>query len=309
MGGATAEIRKNIKYMIENRKALNAIIVVLAAKGGSAKTTIIQWLAAFIGYYARLKPALIGMDLGADKTASRFAFKKEDLFSVTYLLELVKMKIPFTAQWLQKQTVTDEESGVVLFKAKPKESGIRDFQTGETIAMTKRMHQLYPLVLCDTAAGLHMKASDGAAQSADVVLVCNKGISEEALGDIKETLALPNYNIAEKRIKPIVVISGVLPRQLNTYTQYEIVAKICNVDPQNVILLPYDRYLDDQKRYNLKRVHIPALSIKSTLMLSRFAKRVVQLLVESEPNTIQSAEDAIQILISTHRFEQRTQND
>jgi MinD-like ATPase involved in chromosome partitioning or flagellar assembly len=306
---ASAEIHENTKFLNDFRKYLNAIIVVLAAKGGSAKTTIIQWLAAFIGYHVRNSPALLGMDVGADKTASRFDKDENKLFNVTYLLELVKMKIPFTAEWLQDQTETDEESGLNLFKAKPKGSGIRDFNTSETLSMMRYMHQLYPLLFGDTGPGLNMKASDGAAQSADVVLVCNKGISKEALNDIKETLALPNYGLAEKQIKPIVVISGVLPRQMNTRTQYEIVAKECNVDPKNVILLPYDRYLDDQKRFNLKRVHINALSVKTTLMLSRLAKRVLEAIVESEPDKFQSAEDAVQQLISAYRAEQRTQEN
>jgi len=306
---AMSEIHENTKYLNDFRKYFNAIIVVLAAKGGSAKTTIIQWLAAYIGYHVRNAPALLGMDVGADKTASRFAKDENKLFNVTYLLELVKMKIPFTAEWLQDQTETDEESGVHLYKAKPKGNGIRDFNTSETLAMMKYVHQLYPLLFGDTGPGLNMKASDGAAQSANVVLVCNKGISKEALNDIKETLALPNYGLAEKRIKPIVVISGVLPRQMNTRTQYEIVAKECNVDPKNVILLPYDRYLDDQKRFNLKRVHINALSVKTTLMLSRLAKRVLEVIVESEPDKFKSAELAIQHLISTYRSEQRTQEN
>lgn len=306
---ASAEIRDNIKYIKgDNRKALNAIIVVLAAKGGSAKTTIIQWLAAFFGYYVKVAPALLGMDIGADKTASRFATDKKNLFNVAYLIELVKMKIPFSAKWLQNQTETDEESGIHLFKAKPEGSSIRDFQTGETLAMMRYMHQLYPLLFSDTGPGLNMKASDGAAQSADVALVCNKGISKEALNDIRETLALPNYGLDGKKIKPIVVISGVLPRLMNTRTQYEIVAKECNVDPKNVILLPYDRYLDDQKRFNLKRVHIPSLSVKTTLMLSRLAKRVVEAMVENESEYTQSAEEAIETLVRTYRYEQRTQN-
>jgi len=305
--GALTEIRQNVKYLKANRKYLNAIIVVLAAKGGSAKSTIIQWLAAFIGYYVKNTPALLGMDVGADKTVSRFDADDSKLFNVTYLLELVKMKIPFSAEWLQTQTETDEESGVVLYKAKPMSSGIRDFQTGETIAMIREMHKIYPLLFGDTGPGLNMKASDGAAQSADLVLACNKGISKEALNDINATLALPNYGIAEKKVQPLVVISGVLRRALNTRTQFEI-AKECNVDPNNVILLPYDRYLDDQKRFNLKRVHIPALSLRSTLMVSRFAKRVVEVLAASAPEHTPSAELAIEKLVLAYRTEQRTPN-
>jgi len=302
-----AEFRQNVKFLNDNRKYLNAIIVVLAAKGGSAKTTIIQWLAAFIGYYVKNQPALLGMDVGADKTVSRFNADESKLFNVTYLLELVKMGIPFSAKWLQTQTETDEESGVVMFKAKPEWSGVRDFQTGETIAMMRYMHELYPLLFGDTGPGLNMKASDGAAQSADLVLACNKGISKEALSDIRATLALSNYRIDEKKVKPLVVISGVLRRALNTRTQYEI-AKELSVDPENVILLPYDRYLDDQKRFNLKRVHIPALSFKTSLMVSRFAKRVVEVLASGAPSQIHSAEVAIERLIVAHK-NQGTEND
>lgn len=301
------EIRENIQYMLKNRAALNAIIVVLAAKGGSAKTTIIQWLAAFIGYYVRLKPALLGMDVGADKTASRFAIDEDKLFNVTNLLELVRAKIPFKADWLENYTETDEESGLVLFKAKAEDSGTRDFGTNETLAMMRYMHELYPLLFSDTGPGLNMRASDGAAQSANVALVCNKGLSKEVLNDIRKTIALSNYGLTEKKIKPIVVISGVLPLQLNTRTQYH-VAEQCQVDPMNVILLPYDRYLDDQKRYNLKRVHISALSLRTTLMLSRLAKRVVEVLVESKPVHVQTPEQATQKLIRTFTHEQRIEN-
>jgi MinD-like ATPase involved in chromosome partitioning or flagellar assembly len=305
---AKAEIHENIQYLKDHRKETNAIIVVLAAKGGSAKSTIIQWLGAFIGYYVKLKPALLGMDVGADKTVPRFAADSDKVFSVVYLIELVKMHIPFTADWLQDQTETDEESGLVLFKPKPKGSGDRDFSTAYTTDMMRYMHKLYPLLFGDTGPGLNMKASDGAAQAADVALVCNKGISEEALNDIRETLNLSNYGLHTKEIKPIVVISGVLHRQLNTRTQYEVVAEKCHVDPKNVVLLPYDRYLDDQRRYNLKRVHIPALSTKTTLMLSRLAKRVVEAIVESHPANTQSAEEAARQLIKGFHSEQRTEN-
>lgn len=305
---ARAEIRENIQYLKDHRQETNAIIVVLAAKGGAAKSSIIQWLAAFIGYYVKSKPALLGLDVGADKTASRFAAPKDKVFSMTLLIELVKQGIPFSAQWLQSHTVTDEDSGVVLFKAKQEGSSIRDFNIEETANTMRYMHQLYPLVFGDNGPGLNMKASDGAAQAAHVALVCNKGISEEALDDIRLTLQLPNYGLAAKQIKPIVVISGVLPRYLNTRTQYEVVATKCHVEPRNVILLPYDRYLDDQRRYNLKRVHIPSLSLKPTLMLSRFAKRVVEAIVESKPANTQSAEEAATRLLRSFIPEQRIEN-
>lgn len=305
---ARAEIRSNIQYLKDHRQETNAIIVVLSAKGGAAKTSIIQWLAAFIGYYVKSKPALLGMDVGADKTVWRFDSKKRPLFSVSLLIELVKQRVSFTANWIQDQTETDEESGVVLFQAKPEGSNIRDFNIDDTANMLRYMHELYPLVFGDNGPGLNMRESDGAAQAAHVALVCNKGISEEALSDIRATLTLPNYDLASKRIKPLVVISGVIPSYLNTKTQYEIVAKECHVDPKNVILLPYDRYLVDERRRNLKHVHISALTLKSTLMLSRLAKRVVEAIVESKPKVTQSAEQAAYALIQQLISEQRTGN-
>ncbi len=306
--GAWKEIRANIKYLIDHRDEISAVVAVLSAKGGAAKSTIIQWLAAFMGYYVKLKPALLGMDVGADKTVSRFAADEEKVFPVSLLNTLVKQGVAFSADWLLTQTQTDAESGLVLFKAKPKTSPLRDYNIEETTNMMRYMHKLYPLTFGDTGPGTVMKAAEGAALAADVTLISNKGLSVEVLNDIQATIDLKNYDLKSKKISPIVVIGGVLPRMLNTRTQYEIVAAKCGVDPKNVILLPYDRYLDDQKRFNLKRVHIPALSTRSTLMLSRLAKRVVEVIVETKSTPTRSPEEAVMQLIPVTTPEQRTQN-
>ena len=305
---AWKEIRANIKYLIDHRDQTSAIIVVLSAKGGAAKSTIIQWLAAFIGYYVKLKPALLGMDVGADKTVSRFAADEDKVFPVSMLNELVKQRIPFSADWLGSQTQSDAESGVVLFKAKPETSGLRDYNIDETTNTMRYMHKLYPVTFGDTGPGTVMKAAEGAALAADVTLVSNKGLSQEVLNDIRATLQLKNYSLATKAIEPIVVIEGVQPRMLNTRTQYEIVAAKCQVKPENVILLPYDRYLDDQRQFNLKRVHIPALSTRSTLMLSRLARRVVEVIVAYNATHPKSIEVAAEQLIRSLTPEQRTDN-
>jgi hypothetical protein len=104
--------------------------------------------------------------------------------------------------------------------------------------------------------------------------VPNKGISKEAIDDIRTTLTHDLYAIDSKIVTPLVVISGLSRSQYNTRTQY-FMAEQCGVSPENVILIPYEQYLDDLVMVNLKRVRLKSISKRTQVAISRLGCKVI----------------------------------
>jgi MinD-like ATPase involved in chromosome partitioning or flagellar assembly len=276
-------IQENEIYALNARDEISGVICTTSNNGGSSKSTVIQWLGASLGQGLRSRPALLGMDIGADKTVLRFKQNESEILSVSELINMNKQGKLFSPRDLQGMTKTDAASGMVLFKAIQPDEATRDFAISDTIKVIKYVRELYPLTLIDGGPGLNQRSNDGVLQVADIALITNRGISQEAMVNIRATLHHPNYNLVARRDKVIVVISAVKPKQFNTRTQFY-VAEQCGVDPDNVVLIPYDRYLDDHVMVNLKRIHLSALSVRTRRMFSHLERRVIDILRESRAN-------------------------
>ena len=280
--GARAEIRENEQYVNDNRRvSFNASTV--SQGGGSTKTTTINTIASYTSQCIGNGVALMGLDIGADKTVSRYAQEEGDVLPTTQLVKWLEQGYRFYPKDLVPYTTSDAKSGLILFKAKlESELDTLDYAREQSARLLKYMVRLYPVLFCDGGPGQNLMTSEGMLESSDIVVLPKKGISKESTADIWKVIHHPPYNLEARLDRVIVVISAVKKSQLNTRTQDDI-AKRCGVDPTHVVLIPNDRYLDDQVMVNLKQVDINALSLETRLMYSRLMKLAVQIAVSFQP--------------------------
>ena len=280
--GARAEIRENEQYVNDNRRVSFSSSTV-SQGGGSTKTTTINTLASYASQCIGNGVALMGMDIGADKTVSRYNQEEGDVLPTTQLVEWLQQGHRFYPSDLIPYTTSDAKSGLILFKAKlESELGTLDYTREQSAKLLKYMVRLYPVLFCDGGPGQNLMTSEGMLESSDIVVLPKKGISKESTADIWKVIHHPPYNLVARLDRVIVVISAVKKSQLNTRTQADI-AERCGVDPNHVVLIPNDRYLDDQVMVNLKQVDINALSLETRLMYSRLMKLTVQIAVSFQP--------------------------
>jgi len=277
-----AEILENEKYVNDNRQIV-FITGTTSSGGGKTKTTVTGTVAAYTSMCCRNGAALIGLDLGADKTVSRFHMEEKRVLPTTKLISDLESGIHFYPSDLVPYTDSDADTGLILFKAKAEEdTETLDYKQYQVTGLLKYMNLLYPMLFCDGGPGLNLMTTNGMIEAADIYILPLKGISNESGSDVRKVIEHPPYELKAQNDRIIVAVSAVLRSKLNTRTQWEIAEK-CGVDPKQVVLIPQDSYLDDQIAVNLKRVSIPALALKTRLMYSRLMKLNVQIAKSFQP--------------------------
>ncbi len=271
-----AEIHDNEQYVNDNRR-LTFIASTTSNGGGSTKTTTADILAAYMSTHIGNGVALMGLDIGADKTVSRFQADEHKILATTMLVKNIDAGVRITPKALVPYTDSDAKSGLVLFKAKYK-SDLKnlDYDIEQSSRLLKEMVELYPVLFCDGGPGLNLLTSIGMVLASDIVILPKKGISIESTDDIRSVINHPPYRLKSRMDRIIVTISAVPKHQFNLRTQYAIAEK-CGVKPSQVILIPYDRYLDDNVMINLKQVDISSLQLRTRLMYSRLMRLTIDI--------------------------------
>jgi hypothetical protein len=271
-GNIAAETRDNEQFVSDHSRV--SYVTSVASSGyETTKTTVIDILGAYTNNVLKCNAGLLGLYIDGDRTVSRFHKQEGAILSATTLIRFLKEGSKFTAKQLVSYTDSDDESKLVLYKAKAENDRVtRDLSREDTSMLVRYMVHIHPVLHCDSGPGLNSMATEGILEASDIVMIPQKSISTEATDDVRKVIMHPQYNLETRIDRVIVVISGVTRRQLNTRTQ-DAVAKRCGVAFENVILIPYDRYLDAHRSVNLRRVSIPALKPKTRLMYSRLLKQ------------------------------------
>lgn len=254
---------------LSNRSRTQAIIAVATTKGGACKTTTATWRAAFRAWVTRLTVILFDTDSGGGKVLRRFGLDSREAMTST---EVVKRggKVPY--EELSRRTQTDPKTGVVMIHSQAGE----EFE-GDTLgAAIYELHRMSAhTVIVDCGPGFKKVNTDSVMRVSDVIVIPGDFGSGDDLDDIKETLDYPPYHLRGSEIGRVVIaVSAVKWRHFNTRTQY-MLAKRFGVTPQQVVLIPYSRYLHKTGTVDLDRQH-PKMQWASALLERRCGEAVIR---------------------------------
>lgn len=266
---SAAEYKENIKFINAHRREALSIISILQTKGGATKTTVSTWLMAVLSEAMKLPNVIVDLDTGGGKVAKRHGLDPSVAMNVNDLIEQIKKGESPEMDDLLRYGVTDAETGTLIIHCEPR----KILQLQDTANLLRYLKRRFAIVLADTGPGFKRLSNDAAAQSADFTIVPNSGVSDEEIEDINETLDNDEYKI--DRSKAIVVLSTLQPSLMNARVRYRM-AERCGVKVDDMILIPYERYLDSRVMVNRKTVQLKQLSPVTALMFSRLAKRAVE---------------------------------
>lgn len=224
------------------RKYSMAIVAVITTKGGATKTTVTTWLAAVLKSIIQFQVSVFDADVGGGKVAKRYALDPTDTMSGIDAVRMITA--PHGEQWIPQfedlvpRVSADLETGVMVFHS-PAGSVIHADEIQATLpAIKSTCHTL----VVDSGPGLMVSVTDGLVKQSGVRLIVADINSDEDLDDISSTLDHPEYNLRTEIASVVIVISAVKWLKYNTRTQYAF-AKIYGVKPEQVVLIPFNRYL------------------------------------------------------------------
>lgn len=254
--------------IVWHEKAINAfgasvfmIMGIFAKKGGVGKTTTATWAASTFGATSELATAVFDGDRGGGLVAARFGSNESEAMTINELVSMVENNEPIGYKVLAERTVTDRETGVVIFHS-PSNEGISREQM-QTVGAELEKH--FGFLVADTPPGLEVDQSIGIADLSNIRVVVGDGPTEEGieLGVVK-TLDYEPYGLREHIDQVIVLIVDLPARQCNARLAHNIAAR-CGVRPDQVLFIPYERYLDKRVKTNTKRVSQHAVSMRTRL--------------------------------------------
>lgn len=265
-----AEINRLTEVVKSFRHAAMAILTIITKKGGVGKTTVTTWLSAFIMNAFKLPVAIFDGDRGGGLVATRFGLEEEDALSIEELAGMVERGDPLEYEDLVNLTVTDPETGVMVFHAPPG----RNIGFDKMLVTMQVLKKKFALMAIDTGPGFRVPVSNAAAQASNVSLVVGYGVSIESIEKgVKLTIDFDAYGLRERIEDVVVVIIGMPLRQCNARLAHN-VAERCGVQPEQVAFIPYEKYMDDRIVKNLKRVRLSAVSKRTLLAFAELAEKV-----------------------------------
>ena len=245
------EIRQRVSSL---RQLTMAIIAVITVKGGATKTTVATWLAVILMWIIEFQVDVFDADKGGGKVVKRYGLDPHKTLSGTEAAARITTKKyePWNPTYEDIVAHTTAETGGVRVYHSPA-GDVLSFQRVKE--MTPKLKQNCHTFVFDTGPGFKNSTTDGIVAVSTVHIVVADGNSGEDLDDIEETLNHPDYGLrAQDKIGQVVIaISGIHWLQFNTRTQYEY-AKRYSVAPDQIVLIPYNRYLAQNKRSQTVRI-------------------------------------------------------
>jgi MinD-like ATPase involved in chromosome partitioning or flagellar assembly len=283
-------IRRVKKSINKLRHVATAIIVVLTKKGGVGKTTISTWIGAVLMDAYLFQVGIFDADRGGGLVANRFGLNVDDALTTDALVRYVNDNNDLTYDDLIKFTVSDEETGVLVFHGLP----ARDIGGDRFTKTVNVLKTGLAGLIIDTAPGFRVPATNAAARVGNVHLVVGYGISQESIElGVKETIDYAPYELGDRLNQVVVVIIGMPLRQCNKRTAYN-VAKRCGVAPDRVLFIPYEKYMDDRIVKNLKQVRLRAIKPRTLLAFEELGLKVCQVAAGGKEVLPSSEDDSTQ---------------
>lgn len=273
----------NINYV---RKYSHTIIDVITLKGGGGKTTVTTWLAAALMHAHKWLVYILDLDHALSKVMGRFGHPNKTsgtawtiLHAIEHIYGLAQKGQQITTEDLLRHSWTDEATGVAFFEG-PSEA--EPFDATHVDASIPIIAGCTHTTIVDnrpTVTEGAMRA--GVYRSCVHVLPGVVGITDH-MGGIETTMTRHDLGLStcttahdpetdrdlvvlEKAGDTVVVVViGVRWHQYNTRTQYEIAERF-KIDPDRVVLWPYNRYMSRNRRVLLRAVDTRTLHAIFTL--------------------------------------------
>lgn len=265
------------------RHASKTVVFIGTGKGGATKTTDATWLAAILRQCHGMYVWVCDIDPNGGKALKRSGLDETMTISTNQLAKMVTQHQPatwLTAEWFLDNTVTDSASKVFITASEKvpvgKAEGAHNAISAE--AMEATLDAARPpihTIVVDSGPGLGIDANYGAVKNSQVRILVGDARSGDDLDDIQAALDWGDWDLRNKLDSVIIAISALPARDCNTRTQYEYAARY-NVPPENIVLIPYNRYLEKTSNVNIHR-----LDVRTKYAFFTLAKRVTEMAVNA----------------------------
>ncbi len=276
---------ENAKFVRENTKDLKTIITVISSKGGSLKTTIITWLAAFWSTYTVGFCVLFDFDTSMNRSApGRLGLMATDGISLrTLTQEVVKGRQRPTYRALHNAIAWHRESmlGLVPMPDDP------ELTPDETTRLINQVAPSVHTIFADTTPGFKEPNTNGVVEVARIRIITGKYTSEDDMRSIMSTLEHERFGLRGQLDTVLISVGAVPWLHYNLRTVYAL-AEQFGVNPKQVVLLPNARHV---KKAGV--VMFSAIGPKYTFANSELARRAADIALaqntggpESETSTL-----------------------
>ena len=119
----------------------------------------------------------------------------------------------------------------------------------------RALRKVFHSVVVDTTPGYKEQNTLAVIRNASVIVIPGNIHADDDMDQVVETLDHPEYELRARYDRgegPIIAISAIRWWQYNVRTVYEL-AKRFDVDPEHIVLLPYSRWLKNQRPVNYQR--------------------------------------------------------
>lgn len=259
---------ENRKWSYGNRKSTRAIIAVVQGKGGCGKTTITTYDSVEDRASTEELVLVIDADSGGGVIAGdRFELNVKGKFTTESLSERIQRDPRITAEELDRRVMWHEPTNI----------GVVPMNTGADLSaeqMSQLVTALAPLahsVYVDTTPGFKEVNTPGAVSVANVVML---PATYHVMADriqLRSTLDHQQYELrSSKKDSVLIQVSGIRWWQYNLRTVYELASEF-EVSPEQIILVPYSRWLKGTKPVTYDRLTRTLLHLSPK---TRYAKSV-----------------------------------
>lgn len=237
------------------RDDVRGIVLVFITKGGAMKTTITTWVASALKKASHAEVFGFDADTGGGKLARRYTFGGRKVIDVVKLINRLQLG-PISNRDLLDQGCTDEHSGVIISYCPPLEKDdegnhIPGPNVSQTSTALENLLEAVSVVFVDGGPGLSNSMIDGAFRVGDVFIQPARYGVDEHYEDIHKVI--DTYGL-EGKIDDVILVFGAVPwRSFNTRAIHEL-AQEFGVMPQQIVLLPYNSYMEKLRKVDLKRV-------------------------------------------------------
>jgi MinD-like ATPase involved in chromosome partitioning or flagellar assembly len=257
----------NIDSIRAKRDRIMGIVAVASRKGGTGKTSVSSWMNSMFSLLIDIMSALFDADSGSDAAGGRHGIHPDP----NHLTSLQVTKMILNYGWKPtKEDFTRKVAFDKLSQAYVIPYAIDIEITPEEMATVA--HTLKPacdLLFLDTAPGIKEKNTEGAIEASTVTILTARHNVEDDMRGISLALAHKPYGLrtSAKSDGVIIVLNAVKWYNFNKRTQYMEAEKF-NVRPDQVVLIPFRRYLYNTKQVDLSNVSNKVVFAWTNLMLA-----------------------------------------
>ncbi len=271
--------RANREWLYHNRMRIKQIVMVYLAKPDGDTTTFATLMAAYERITCGHDVLLCDLDSRGGQAYERFGLDRDKTITSD---EIAKIASRHEYDWLPQPSmlhalVAQHEDTGVMVTFMPKGTKIHGWNVRRALtALSPTVGSIY----VDTTPGFEDPSTAGAAYAAPLVILPGHIHVEADMVSIQESLDTEKYKI-RKDHRYLIVIESVRRRDYNLRTVYRLAERF-DVDPDCIVLVPYDKWLRDSGYIVFDRDtrQFCKLRLKTRYALSELMRRRGELALE-----------------------------